>query len=111
MQRPLPAAPLLLVVVYDPSKRAPASEGDFLGAISLGCVMENMWLTAEALGIGLQIVSSLNDGPEVKQILGIPDELTVAFSCRLGYPLATAAKRLRVRRDVTDFASRNRFGS
>ena len=30
---------LLLVVVYDPSKRAPASEGDFLGIMSLGCVM------------------------------------------------------------------------
>jgi len=111
MQRPLPAAPLLLVVVYDPSKRAPASEGDFLGIMSLGCVMENMWLTAEALGIGLQIVSSLSNGPEVKQILGIPDGLTVAFSCRLGYPLAAAPKRLRVRRDVTDFASHNRFGS
>jgi nitroreductase len=111
MQRPMPATPLLLVVIYDPSMRAPASEGDFLGIVSLGCVMENMWLTAEALGIGLQIVSSLSDAPEVKQILGIPDELEVAFSARLGYPLAQAPKRLRVRRDVADFASRNRFGS
>ena len=62
MRRPLPAAPLLLVVVYDPSRRAPASEGDFLGIISLGCVMENMWLAAESLGIGMQIVSSLSSG-------------------------------------------------
>ncbi|MDR3687477.1 MAG: nitroreductase family protein [Coriobacteriia bacterium] len=110
MQRPMPTAPLLLVVVYDPSKRAPASEGDFLGIVSLGCVMENMWLTAEALGISLQIVSSLSNDREVRRILGIPDELEVAFSCRLGYPIAPAPKRLRVRRDVADFASRNRFG-
>ena len=48
--RPLPASPLLLVVVYDPSRRAPASEGDFLGIVSLGCVMENMWLAAESAG-------------------------------------------------------------
>jgi hypothetical protein len=32
----------MLFVVYDPAKRAPASEGDFLGALSLGYVMENM---------------------------------------------------------------------
>lgn len=55
MQRPLPESPVLLVVVYVPGKRAPASEGDFLGIISLGCAMENMWLTAESLGIGLHI--------------------------------------------------------
>jgi hypothetical protein len=32
--------------VYDNRKRAPASEGDALGLISLGCVLENMRLTA-----------------------------------------------------------------
>jgi nitroreductase len=110
MQRPLPASPLLLVVVYDPSKRAPASEGDFLGIMSLGCVMENMWLVTEALGLCLQIVSSLSSAPELKRILNIPDELEVAFSCRLGYPVAKPPIRLRVRRDVEDFAHRNQYG-
>ena len=32
----------MFVVVYNPRKRAPASEGDVLGMMSLGCVMENM---------------------------------------------------------------------
>jgi nitroreductase len=41
---------LILVVLYDDRKRAPASEGDFLGHMSLGCVMENMWLMSESLG-------------------------------------------------------------
>lgn len=110
MRRPLPESPVLLVVVYDPSKRAPASEGDFLGIMSLGCVMENMWLAAESMGIGLHIVSSLSSQPEVKRILGIADELVIAFSCRLGYPVSEPAKYLRVRRDVQDFTHRNRFG-
>ena len=35
-------SPAVLVVVYDTRKRAPASEGDVLGILSLGCVMENM---------------------------------------------------------------------
>jgi nitroreductase len=109
-QRPLPTCPVMLVVVYDPGRRAPASEGDFLGIVSLGCAMENMWLAAESLGIGMQIVSSLSSGAELKRILGIPDALLIAFSCRLGYPASEPAKYLRVRRDVDDFAHHNRFG-
>ena len=110
-RRPMPATPTLLVVVYDPSRRAPASEGDFLGIISLGCVMENMWLAAESAGVGLQIVSSLSSSPEVRGILGIPDELVIAFSCRIGYPAAPPTPQLRVRRDVADFTHHNRFAS
>ena len=109
MRRPLPASPVLLVVVYDPSRRAPASEGDFLGIVSLGCVMENMWLAAESMGIGMQIVSSLGSSVDLKRILGIPDDLVVAFSCRLGYPVSEPEGYPRVRRDVKDFAHRNRF--
>jgi nitroreductase len=110
VQRAVPASPVLLVVIYDPSRRAPASEGDFLGIVSLGCMMENMWLAAEALGIGMQIVSSLSAEPEVKRILGVPDKLVIAFSCRLGYPVSPPAKYLRVRRDIEDFTYHNRFG-
>jgi nitroreductase len=109
-QRPLPTSPVLLVVVYDPSRRAPASEGDFLGILSLGCVMENMWLAAESMGIGLHVVSSLSHSAEVKRILGIPDDLVIAFSCRLGYPVSKPAAYLRVRRDIEDFTHYNRFG-
>jgi nitroreductase len=110
-RRPLPASPLLLVVVYDPSRRAPASEGDFLGIMSLGCVMENMWLAAESLGIGMHIVSSLSSGGEVKEILGVPERLMIAFSCRLGYPEPVSPPYLRVRREVAAFTHHNRYGS
>ena len=110
MRRPLPASPLLLVVIYDPSRRAPASEGDFLGIVSLGCVMENIWLAAESLGIGMHIVSSLSSGGEVKKILGIPERLMIAFSCRLGHPVSSPPPYLRVRREVADFTHRNRYG-
>ena len=103
-------SPVLLVVVYDPARRAPASEGDFLGIISLGCAMENMWLMAGSLGIGFHIISSLSSEPEAKRVLGIPDNLMIAFSCRLGYPVSRPAKYLRVRRDVKDFTHYNRFG-
>ena len=41
--------PTLLVVNYDSRKRAPASAGDILGFISLGCVLQTMWLVWESL--------------------------------------------------------------
>jgi nitroreductase len=109
-QRALLPGPVMLVVVYDPTRRAPASEGDFLGIISLGCLMENLWLEAEALGLGVQIVSSLADAAALKDILGIPEHLRVAFSVRLGHPVSEPADYLRVRRDLEDFTFHNRYG-
>ena len=110
---PFLPSPVLLVALYDPRRRAPASEGDFLGIISLGCVMENMWLTAQSLGIGFHIVSALSApeiSKEVKRILGIPAHLQIAFACRVGYPQRSNGKYLRVRRDIESFVHRNRFG-
>lgn len=106
--------PLLLIVVYDTRKRAPASEGDMLGIMSLGCVMQNMWLMAEALGLGMQILSAVSGEQaeeHVHRILEIPDHLKIAFACRLGYPETASGKYLRVRRDVGEFAHRNRYGN
>ena len=110
---PTMPAPVLLFVLYDPRRRAPASEGDFLGTISLGCVMENMWLVADSLGIGFHVVSSLSApevAQEIKNILAIPEPLRIAFACRLGYPAVSQGRYFRVRRDIGDFAHRNRFG-
>lgn len=112
--RPIQTSPVMLIVVYDPDRRAPASEGDFLGIVSLGCVMENMWLMANSLGISFHVVSAIGAAPverEVKSILNIPDRLKIPFAFRLGYPVSTPAKYLRVRRDVEDFTHHNRFGN
>jgi nitroreductase len=113
MQRPFPKCPLMLFIVYDPGKRAPASEGDFLGILSLGCVMENMWLMSNSLGISFHIMSSLSSDTaekEVKNILNIPENLKIALSCRLGYADSKHAKYLRVRRDIKDFTKHNKYG-
>ena len=112
--RSFPVCPTLLIVLYDPSKRAPASEGDFLGIISLGCMMENLWLEANSLDIDFHIVSSLGSGPvekEVKRILAVPENLKIAFTVRLGYMAAEPPRTLRVRRDIKDFRHKNRFGN
>jgi nitroreductase len=107
----LAESPLLLVFLYDPAARAPASEGDFLGILSLGCVLQNLWLAAQELGLGVHVLSSLGSPdlePEVKRLLVIPATLRIAFSVRLGFPLEPD-EYLRVRREVKDFTHRNRY--
>jgi nitroreductase len=104
--------PLLLLVIYDTRKRAPASDEDVLGIMSLGCVMQNMWLMAEAAGIGMQILSALSaEGVEddLRRILQLPSHMKIAFACRLGYPAAPSGRYLRVRREIQDFAHQNRY--
>jgi len=110
--------PTLLFVTRDSRRRAPASEGDVLGFISLGCVMQSMWLMAAELGIGFQILSAFSAErveAEVQKILGIPAHLKIAFTVRLGYPKPEAAAGLqhylRVRREVPDFSFHNRYGA
>jgi nitroreductase len=107
-------SPLLLIVIYDSRKRAPASEGDVLGFISLGCVMENMWLMAQSLGISVHILSVFSGDAvekEVKRILNVPEYMKIAFAIRLGYPVSRPAKHLRVRRDMEMLTHHNRFGN
>jgi nitroreductase len=108
------SCPVALIVVYDTRTRAPASEGDVLGLISLGCVMQNMWLTAESLGIGMQIMSvfgSEHVERELHRILSIPEPMKIAFACRLGYPSVTPNRYLRVRRVVGRFSHHNSFAA
>lgn len=104
-------APLLMVVVFDATQRAPASEGDRLGMISLGCVLENMWLTAQAMKLDVQIVSALAEpsaAPAVKDILGIPSPWQIAYALRIGHAI-TRSPAPRVRRDATIVVGHNRF--
>jgi len=107
-------SPAVLVVAYDARKRAPASVGDVLGFMSLGCAMENMWLVAQSLGIGMQIMSVFGGEhveQELRDLLALPAQLKVAVALRLGYPLAAGVSTVRVRREPEDFVHHNRFGT
>jgi nitroreductase len=106
-------SPMLLVVLYDPNRKAPAQAVDVYGFMSLGCLMENIWLAAEALGVGMQILSlsaTASVEKELKQLLGVPDLLKIAYTIRLGYP-AAPVKGLHVRREIDDFTHHNKYGS
>jgi nitroreductase len=107
----LQGAPCLLLVLYDPRQRAPASKGDVLGFISLGCVMQNLWLAAGSLGLGLQVLSVFSGAAAeagVRRIVGVPAELKIAYALRLGHPAADHPY-VRVRRPPERFVHRNGY--
>lgn len=111
--RSMQTTPSLLVVLYDQNQRAPGSEGDVLGHIGLGCVLENMWLMSEALGLGFHVLTIFADSSvekELKRILAVPAAMKVGFACAVGYPSKNAAAAPRVRRELGDFVYHNRFG-
>jgi nitroreductase len=104
-------SPVLLVVLYDPNRKAPVQAVDVYGFMSLGCLMENVWLAAEALGVGMQILSlsaTASVEKEFKQLLDVPEALKIAYTIRLGYP-TTPVKGIRVRRDIADFTYNNSY--
>jgi nitroreductase len=102
----------ILLVIYDGRKRAPASEGDVLGFISLGCVMENIWLMAQTLGISVHIMSAFNAVEEdLRRLLNFPDYMNIGFSLKLGYPISESTKYLRVRREIELFTHHNMYGN
>lgn len=112
--RTIQKCPLLLVVVSDSRLRAPVSEGDSLGLMSLGCVMQNLWLMTESLGISMQVLSAFSEGTvenQVQRILAIPKHMNIAFAARLGYPVTASESYLRVRRKIQDFTHRNRYSA
>jgi len=105
--------PLLLIVLFDASKRAPGSVGDFLGHLGLGCVLENLWLASESLAIGFRVLSIFNT-PEaetkIETLLRIPSQLKIAFACSLGYPAEPGTAYPRVRRSLENFVHHNQYG-
>lgn len=106
-------APMLLIVFHDKRKRAPGSEGDALGNVGLGCLLENMWLMCESLGIALQVLSTFSNEQvekQLKYLFDMPDWAQIGFACRMGYPAEAAGHAPRVRRDLEQICHHNRFG-
>jgi nitroreductase len=112
LDRAIGESPLLMFVLHDATKRAPGSEGDPVGLISLGCVLENMWLVCESLQLGLHVLTVVSDGPvehELKDVLHVPANMKIAFACSIGYAADPLASYTRVRRDLNDFVHYNKF--
>lgn len=76
-------APVNIAVFYEPSNAPVLGQTSMqeMGEYSVVCAVQNMWLMARAMNIGMGWVSILNPG-DVKQILSAPDNnKLVAYLC------------------------------
>jgi 5,6-dimethylbenzimidazole synthase len=79
-------APVNIAVFYKPSKQPVLGQNSMpeMGEYSVVCAVQNMWLMARAMNIGLGWVSILNP-KQVKTILNAPSEHKLVAYCCLGY--------------------------
>lgn len=79
-------APVNIAVFYKPSKQPVLGQNSMpeMGAYSVVCAIQNMWLMSRALNVGLGWVSIL-DPQKVKQILNAPESHQLVGYLCLGY--------------------------
>ena len=102
----------LMIILFDPKQGGKNPSGESNDIMSLGFMLENVWLMANAQGVGLRIVSAVAAKPvadKIKEILDIPSSLKIAVGCCLGYPANDSPNEIRVHRDVEDFTFFNRY--
>ncbi|CAM3926298.1 nitroreductase family protein [Deinococcus frigens] len=82
-------SPLLLAALLDKTEYRPGELSGFYSVFGLGAAIENIWNAVEALGMGIQFVSTPAEIPrhwqEVQRLLVVPDELELMALFRLGY--------------------------
>lgn len=99
-------APLLLAIVLDRQEYKPGELSGLYASITLGAVIQTLWLVTTALDIGMQFISTPLEVPDNKarlvQLLKIPDEYELVAIFRMGYKDPAAA------RNVIDWTSDQR---
>lgn len=82
-------SPMLLGIALSRDLYRPGELTGLYTTISLGAVVQTIWLSATALGMGMQFVSTPQEIPEqwarVSDFLGVPAEYELILLLRLGY--------------------------
>jgi nitroreductase len=101
-------SPMLLGLALSRELYRPGELTGLYTLISLGAVVQTIWLAATALGMGMQFVSTPQEIPErwalVSALLGVPDAFELMLLLRLGY------EEEAVRRPTIDWTSPQRKG-
>lgn len=83
------SSPVLLGIALSRELYQPNELTGVYTMISLGAVVQTIWLSATSFGIGMQFVSAPQEIPQqwtrVSALLGVPDEYELMLLLRLGY--------------------------
>lgn len=99
-------APMLLAITLDRQEYKPGELSGLYASITLGAVIQTLWLTTTALDIGMQFISTPLEVPEnrarVVDMLKIPADQELVAIFRMGY------KDPRAARNAIDWTSNQR---
>jgi nitroreductase len=101
-------SPLILGIALSRELYKPGELTGLYTMISLGAVIQTIWLTATSVGMGMQFVSTPQEIPEqwalISAMLGVPDDFELMVLFRMGYEDGT------LRRPTIDWSSPQRKG-
>jgi hypothetical protein len=101
-------SPMLMGIALSREVYKPGELTGLYTLISLGAVIQTIWLSAVSLGIGFQFVSTPQEIPEkwalVSALLGVPDDFELMVLFRLGY------EDPNIKRPTIDWTSPQRKG-
>lgn len=115
------SSPLLLAVALTKEEFRQQELSGMYSMLALGMAIENIWLTANSLGIGIQFISlPMEAGGDMWQrcikLVGVPDSHEMIAMFRLGY-IDPQAKRPTIdwsstqRKDIANYCFSEEFGT
>lgn len=113
-------SPMLFAIALTKDEYKKEELSGFYSVISMGAVIQTLWLVTTSLGMGMQFVSTPGEIPEkwneIISILGIPDDYELAAVFRMGYvdeavQRPTIDWRSSQRKDFSELAFCDRFGN
>ena len=91
----------------------------FYSVISMGAVIQTLWLTTTAIGMGMQFISTPGEIPEnwkvISDLLNVPENFEMMAIFRMGYTDKEMKRpvidwKSSQRKGINELAFKNRFG-
>jgi hypothetical protein len=83
------SSPLIFVISLTKDEYKPNELSGFYSVISMGAVIQTLWLVTTAIGMGMQFISTPGEIPEkwkeISSLLNIPDDYEMCAIFRMGY--------------------------
>jgi hypothetical protein len=114
------SSPLLFIISLTKDEYKPAELSGFYSVISMGAVIQTLWLVTTAIGMGMQFISTPGEIPEkwkeITGILNIPDDFEMCARFRMGYvdpdmKRPTIDWKSSQRKGVSDLAFKDLWGN
>jgi nitroreductase len=114
------SSPLLFIISLTKEEYKKEEISGFYSVISMGAVIQTLWLATTALGMGMQFISTPGEFPEkwnkLSQLLCIPEDYEMCAIFRMGYT-DPGMKRPAIdwkssqRKPVKDLAFKDKWGN